>query len=147
MTCRERLEMYLRAHHAPFAEQHHPTAYTAQAAARSERLPPQMEAKMVVVVADGVETTLVLPASHRLDVERTAMVLRANRLRLSEELEFAGRFPDWAVGAEPPFGNLHGIGDKRIAGSVDDHLCPSTSTWRSRRTTPSSSRSAPTPTR
>jgi len=93
MTCRERLEMYLRAHHAPFAEQHHPTAYTAQAAARSERLPPQMEAKMVVVVADGVETTLVLPASHRLDVERTAMVLRANRLRLAEESEFAGRFP------------------------------------------------------
>ena len=74
------------------------------------------------------------------------MVLRANRLRLSEESEFAGHLPHWAVGAEPPFGNLRGIGDKRIAGSVDDHLFPSTSTWRSRRTTASSSRSAPTPT-
>jgi hypothetical protein len=41
MTCKERLEAYLRTHGVPFQRQHHPLAYTAQEVAfvRSELLP------------------------------------------------------------------------------------------------------------
>jgi osmotically-inducible protein OsmY/prolyl-tRNA editing enzyme YbaK/EbsC (Cys-tRNA(Pro) deacylase) len=109
MTCRYRLEAYLRDNHTPFEIQHHRVAYTAQDVAASEHLPGQLVAKVVIAVADGALIMLVLPADHRADLAKVRAVVGARELWLAEEREFANRFPDCELGAMPPFGNLYGL--------------------------------------
>jgi Ala-tRNA(Pro) deacylase len=108
-TCRERLEAYLIQHDVPFAEQRHPSAFTAQEVAASDHVPGKILAKVVIVNADGRSAMLVVPATERVDLEKAAAVLGAAQVRLAHEEEFADLFPDCEAGAMPPFGNLYGI--------------------------------------
>lgn len=109
MQCKERLEAYLREHKVPFQVQHHPEAFSAQRIAESEHIPGKIVAKTVIVLADNQVTALVLPASHRADLNLVQAVLRASEIRLAHEQEFANVFPDCEVGTMPPFGNLYGV--------------------------------------
>jgi Ala-tRNA(Pro) deacylase len=109
VDCFHRVKAYLRHHRVDFDAQHHPLAYTAQEVAASEHLPSPLMAKVVMVVADGKLTMLVVPASRRVDEERTAIALNATVVRLAAEEEFASTFADCDVGAMPPFGNLYGV--------------------------------------
>ena len=109
MNCLQRLEMYLRENGVPFEIQHHPTAYTAQEVAASEHVPGKLMAKTVIVFADGKTVMLVLPATHRVDLQKATAALGAQEVRLAEEREFAAAFPDCDVGAMPPFGNLYDL--------------------------------------
>jgi len=109
MTCKDRLEAYLRDNQVPYQTQHHPTAFTAQAVAESEHISGKVLAKVVMVVADGDMVMLVLPAASRVDVAHAAAVLDAREVRLADESEFAATFSDCEVGAMPPFGNLYGL--------------------------------------
>jgi Ala-tRNA(Pro) deacylase len=108
-TCRERLEEYLIQNDVPFAEQRHPTAFTAQEVAASDHIPGRILAKVVIVQADARPAMLVVPATERVDLEKAAAVLAANQVRLAQEEEFAPSFPDCEPGAMPPFGNLYGF--------------------------------------
>jgi Ala-tRNA(Pro) deacylase len=109
MTCKDRLETYLRDNQVAFQTQHHRTAFTAQAVAESEHISGRLLAKVVMVVADGELVMLVLPATKRVDVAQVAGLLDAREVRLAEEAEFAATFPDCEIGAMPPFGNLYGV--------------------------------------
>lgn len=109
MMCKDKLAGYLRAKEIPFEIQQHPTAYTAQAVAASEQLPEQLLAKVVMVVSDGELIMVVLPADHRVDMSKLAAALKVATVRLAEEYEFAGFFPDCELGAMPPFGNLYDV--------------------------------------
>ncbi|HEV8638511.1 MAG TPA: YbaK/EbsC family protein [Chloroflexota bacterium] len=109
MTCKEKLETYLRDNEVPFQLQHHPTAYTAQEVAQVERIPGKMVAKVVMLFADGKTAMLALPAPYRVDLAKAGTLLGAVDLRLAQENEFATAFPDCEVGAMPPFGNLYGL--------------------------------------
>lgn len=109
MTCRERLERYLRAEGAPFGVHAHPPAFTAQAVVEHEHIPAQLMAKVVVVVADGELVMLVLPASRRVDLALVSALLGAREVRLATEAELAAAFPDCEPGAMPPFGTLYGV--------------------------------------
>jgi Ala-tRNA(Pro) deacylase len=109
MTCKERLEAYLRTHGVPFQLQHHPLAYTAQEVAAAEHVPGKIVAKVVMVEADGRSAMLALPANRRVDLAQAARLLGAGDVRLAAEAEFAATFPDCEVGAMPPFGNLYGV--------------------------------------
>ena len=109
MTCKDRLEAYLRAEQVPFQMQHHPLAYTAQEVAAAEHVPGKLVAKVVMVEADGRRVMLVLPATRRVDLARAARTLGARDARLATEAEFAATFPDCEVGAMPPFGTLYGV--------------------------------------
>ena len=106
MGCREDLEAYLRENKVPYQSQHHAVAYTAQEVAASEHIPGRMLAKVVMVLADGKLSMLVLPAPARVDLDKAAAALGAKEARLAHEDEFADRFPGCEVGAMPPFGNL-----------------------------------------
>jgi len=44
-----------------------------------------------------------------LDVDLVRDALGANEVHVAREDEFATRFPDCEVGAEPPFGQLYGL--------------------------------------
>ena len=106
MTCRERLESYLRENGVAHQSQHHPTAYTAQAVAATEHVSGNLLAKVVMVIADGRLAMLVVDAPHNVNFAKAATALGAAEVRLAHEDEFAESFPDCEVGAMPPFGNL-----------------------------------------
>jgi len=109
VNCKDRLETYLRDNKIPYQVHHHPLAYTAQEVAATEHIPGKMMAKVVMVVADGHNVMLVLPAPKRVDLHKAAAALGATNVRLTHEQEFAGLFPDCEAGAMPPFGNLYGL--------------------------------------
>jgi Ala-tRNA(Pro) deacylase len=107
MECRDRLEDYLRENGVPFEVQHHPRTITAQEVAATEHVPGKMLAKVVMVLAGGEMVMLSLPAPYQVDLEKVGKVLGTEEVRLAEEEEFEGTFPDCEVGAMPPFGNLY----------------------------------------
>jgi Ala-tRNA(Pro) deacylase len=109
MPCKERLEQYLTDQHVPFDVQHHAVAYTAQELAAAEHISGRMVAKSVIVIAGDRMVMLVLPAVHRVDLTRAALITGAPEVRLADEREFAAIFPDCEAGAMPPFGNLYDL--------------------------------------
>jgi osmotically-inducible protein OsmY/prolyl-tRNA editing enzyme YbaK/EbsC (Cys-tRNA(Pro) deacylase) len=109
LRCKDKLAAYLHANQVPFETQHHRVAYTAQDVAASEHLPGQLMAKVVIAVADGALSMLVLPANQRADLTKARTALGARTLELAEEYDFARRFADCEIGAMPPFGNLYDL--------------------------------------
>jgi Ala-tRNA(Pro) deacylase len=105
----QRLQDYLTAEHVLYELHPHQPAYGAQQVAQSEHVPGKAVAKVVIVVADGKQVMLVLPASMHVDLDKARAALHANEVHLAQEQEFAATFPDCAVGALPPFGNLYGL--------------------------------------
>lgn len=119
MDCKTRLEKYLRENGVPYSLHHHPPAFTAQAVAESEHVSGRAVAKVVIVFRDDNMTMLALPASLRVNLAKATEALGARQVRLAHEEEFQAAFPDCAVGAMPPFGNLYDLGtyvDKSLAG-------------------------------
>jgi len=110
MSCKERLEAYLRENKIPFEVQHHARAITAQEVAATEHVPGKMFAKTVMVMADAEEMAmLMLPAPHHVNTEKAAAALGAGDVHLASEEQFGDTFPDCEVGAMPPFGSLYGV--------------------------------------
>ncbi len=109
MQCKDRLESYLRGNDVAFQVQHHVRAFTAQEIASTEHVPGKLIAKVVMVIANGKTVMLAMPASHRVDLAAVPTYLEAADARLAHESEFAKTFPDYEVGAMPPFGNLYGV--------------------------------------
>lgn len=111
MTCKERLEAYLRENGVPYQSQHHARAITAQEVAATEHVPGRMFAKTVIVLpADEANMVmLVLPAPYHVNPLKAAEALGANDVHLAGEERFADAFPDCDVGAMPPFGNLYDV--------------------------------------
>ena len=72
MQCKERLETYFRQRHVPYTIQHHELAYTAQDTAAADPVSGKMLAKIVMVMADGRLTMLVLPADGKIDFVKAA---------------------------------------------------------------------------
>ena len=109
MTCKEKLEAYLRERQVPFEMQQHRATFTAQDVAAIEHIPGKLVAKVVIAFADANMIMLVLPASRRVDLARVREEIGAQEVVLAGEREIAVTFPDCEVGAMPPFGNLYGL--------------------------------------
>ena len=82
-------------------------AYTATEVAQSAHIPGSMLAKTVMVVIDGAMAMAVLPANHRVRLDDLRELAHTDDVRLAQEDEFKGYFPDCEAGAMPPFGNLY----------------------------------------
>jgi Ala-tRNA(Pro) deacylase len=100
---------YLQRNEVPFKRRPHPQAVSAQELAASLHVSGASVAKSVIVDADGQKWIAVLPASETVNIARLAEVLKARKVRLLGESEFAPIFADCEIGAEPPFGGLYGI--------------------------------------
>jgi Ala-tRNA(Pro) deacylase len=85
----------------PFEELHHAEVYTAQQMAQREHVSGHRVAKVVVVLADGRPTELILPASRHVNLDRVRTVLHAHEVRLATEEEMKAFFTDCEVGAIP----------------------------------------------
>ena len=86
--------------------EHAPTFSTLEEAA-AVRAEPRNAAKTLLLHDHTGWRLAVLPASHRLDIDRARRLLRATRhLRLATEDEMATAFPSYDVGALPPVGPM-----------------------------------------
>ncbi len=95
---------------------HHPEAVTAQRIAQAEHIKGRHQAKVVMIKSGDQHLMMVLPADHQIDLEKVEKVV-GKPVSLDRENEFKSLFPDSAVGAMPPFGNLYGLPT-----FVDKHL-------------------------
>lgn len=98
----------LKRERMPYLVFRHPPAYTAQETAAVSHVPGRSAVKVVICLADGQPVQAVLPAHYLVDLERLRTLAGAEALRLASETEIAALYPDFEVGAVPPFGTLYG---------------------------------------
>lgn len=108
-AAKRKIESFLQDAGVEFEAHEHPLTYTAQATAEVEHIPGKTVAKVVMALADGQLIMTVLPAAHKLDMEKLKKALGAEDVRLAHEDEFAATFPNCDVGAMPPIGRLYGL--------------------------------------
>ncbi|NCO58116.1 MAG: deacylase [Nitrospirae bacterium CG18_big_fil_WC_8_21_14_2_50_70_55] len=106
MPFSKKLKAFLDEKQIRYLTLHHSPAYTAQELAAASHIAGHLWAKTVIVSADGRMAMAVLPATERLDLDALGRLFGAKVVRLADEKEFRGRFPDCELGAMPPFGNL-----------------------------------------
>ena len=87
---------------------HHPEAVTAQRIAQAEHVKGRHHAKVVMVKSGDQHLMMVLPADHQIDLEKLENAI-GNAVSLDQDREFKSLFPNCAIGAMPPFGNLYGL--------------------------------------
>ncbi len=102
---------FLRGQGVPFSMMLHAPAPSAERRAQSVRVPGQRVAKGVLVSAGARFVLAVVPATHRVDLDRLAAVLDLDRdsVRIATEDEVERVFADCERGALPPFGHLYGL--------------------------------------
>ena len=105
----ESIQHYLHEQHVPFLRHWHPRAVTAQEMAQALHVTGYRVAKSVIIQADQQPWICLIPATETLDLEKVREALGTRETRLATEDEFAKRFPDCELGAEPPFGKLYGL--------------------------------------
>jgi Ala-tRNA(Pro) deacylase len=97
---------YLDAAGVTYEVVEHDPVYTAADEAAAAGVQAPEAAKTLALHDRGGYRLAVIPASHRLDVERSRAALNADRhLRLATEDEIRDAFPTFDVGALPPFGS------------------------------------------
>jgi Ala-tRNA(Pro) deacylase len=94
----------------------HPEAVTAQRIAQAEHIKGRHQAKVVMLKSGDQHLMVVLPADHHIDLEKVEGIL-GKPVSLDKENDFTSLFPDSAIGAMPPFGNLY-----NLPTYVDKHL-------------------------
>ena len=99
---------FLREAHIPYAVVPHRPAYTAQEEAAATHVPGRDWAKVVVCFIDGEPVEAVVPAPSLVNLERLLELAGGSEIRIADELELRGLFPECEVGAMPPFGPLYG---------------------------------------
>ena len=104
----EEVERFLAAHGIRHAVTEHVDTYTAAAEARAAAVSPQHAAKTVMVRDDDGYVLAVIPASEALDLHKLRRLTSRPHLRLAAESELAADFPQFELGALPPFGALFG---------------------------------------
>ena len=103
-----RISDYLDSHHISYQSFRHPPAYTAQGIAQAQHISGKKLAKVVMVVSDNNQMVMtVVPASHRVDLNKLGRLLKTRWIRLATEEEFADYFPECELGAMPPLGNIY----------------------------------------
>ncbi len=115
------IRQYLDRQHAPYTTISHKPGYTAKEIADAAQVPGKDLAKTVMIKLDGKMAMAVLPAAYQIDFRQLKEVTGASQVELAREYEFKGLFPDYEIGAMPPFGNLHGL-DVYVAESLAEDL-------------------------
>ena len=96
---------------------HHPETVTAQRIAQAEHVKGRHQAKVVMLKSGDQHLIAVLAADHHVDLEKIEKA-SGKPVSLAKENDFKSLFPDSAIGAMPPFGNLYGLPtyvDKNLA--------------------------------
>lgn len=100
---------YLNGQQVEYEVVEHGERFTAAAEARASGVGPEDAAKDVVLRRGDEYVLAVIPASERLDLKKARDLLGAPELRLATEDELATDFPQFELGALPPFGPILGV--------------------------------------
>lgn len=122
MSMARKLKEYLDENKVPYNVSVHQEVYTAQEVAAAVHVKGKELVKVVIIKTKDKYVMAVLPADHKVDVERMRTLLSDAEARLATEGEFKNLFQDCDVGAMPPFGNLYNVGvyvDKSLAEDED----------------------------
>lgn len=103
MTASAKIKSFLEKEKIGFQILEHDVAYTAMETAGSQHVPGRQFIKSVILFADDKFVMCVLPAIHKVDIEKFKKNTNAKEARLATEKEVSKLFPDYEVGAEPPF--------------------------------------------
>ena len=109
MAVPTKLKSYLDKEKIRYEVAEHPLAYTASEIAGSQHVPGKQMVKSVIIKSQGKFFMCVLPAIHLIDFDKLKKVLGSKDITLADEEEIAKLFPDYDLGAEPPFGHLYGL--------------------------------------
>jgi Ala-tRNA(Pro) deacylase len=93
----------VRAHDVDYELLAHPRTMSAAAEARVLEVPLEQTAKTVIVRTASGFARVVVPASRRIDLKRVARALDDPTVGLATERELAGAYPEFELGAVPPF--------------------------------------------
>jgi Ala-tRNA(Pro) deacylase len=119
MSVSRKLQDFLEKESVPFSKSQHEVAYTAQEIAGAGHVPGKDFVKSILVKADGRTVLCVLSANHMIDFEKLKAVLNAKEIELADESEIATLFPEYEIGAMPPFGRSHSL-DTYIDSSLQE---------------------------
>ncbi len=108
ISYQERLTCYLADNNIVFQPLKHHQAYTAQEIAAEQKVSGNQLAEVVMVMGDGQMAMLVMPATQRVNLRKLAGVLGCPDVRLANENQFSGLFPDCDPGAMP-LRNLYNV--------------------------------------
>ena len=92
----KKLTEFLSTNQVKYATIVHSTAYTAAEVAHSAHIKGEHLAKSVILNADNRLIMMMLPASHRVDLDVLKPVIGTAKLELSSEKEFKGLFPTFS---------------------------------------------------
>jgi Ala-tRNA(Pro) deacylase len=95
--------------HVSFERLHHRPQYTANRVAQALHVPGREMAKTVILRTSDGYMMAVLPATHRVNLERMREELGERDLDFASEAEMDRLFPDCERGAMPPFGSLYNL--------------------------------------
>jgi len=105
----KKLKEFLDSHQVKYVVISHSPAYTAQEIAACAHVKGKDLAKTVMVKLDGRMAMAVVPASHKVSLDRVKAAAGVERADLAGEQDFKNLFPECDIGAMPPFGNLYGM--------------------------------------
>ncbi len=109
MTISKKLLSYLKDQKVNYSHSQHETAYTAQEVANAQHVPGKQFVKSILVKANGKLYLCVLSANHLIDFDKLKNILKAKEVELADETAVGAVFPDYEIGAMPPFGHLQGL--------------------------------------
>lgn len=109
MTISKKLKDYLEKEKVSYKTLRHPEAYTALEIAGAQHLPGKQVTKAIIVKADGKYLMCVLPSTYQVDFAKLKKISNAKTIQLVSEDEIVRLFPEYEVGAQPPFGHLYGL--------------------------------------
>lgn len=114
----ERIQDYLDRNHVLYRRVERPLGPTPTRAAQS--LVEDRDAKIVVVLVEGMPVITVIPREERLDLSRLIELAEVAQARLATEAEIAELFPDCEPGATPALGELYDV-PVWLDASFDEH--------------------------
>ena len=109
MAIPSKLKSYLDKEKVRYEIAEHTLAYTASEVAGSHHVPGKQMIKAVIIKSQGRYIMCVLPAIHLVDFDKLKKVVGSQDITLADEADLKKLFPDYDVGAEPPFGHLFGL--------------------------------------
>jgi len=108
MAIPARITEFLKQKSVPYEVMRHAAAFTAQELAAVEHVKGRNHAKVVVVQAERSRMLVVLPADHRVNLDKLSRAT-GQPCALVDESEFDRMFPDCDRGTMPPFGTLYDL--------------------------------------
>lgn len=109
MPIAEKVKQYLDEKHVGYQILQHSLAYTAMETAGAQHVPGKQMIKSVIVRADGKFLMCVLSSNHMINFDKLKKIANCQDIYLATEEEIQKLFPEFEIGAEPPFGELFGL--------------------------------------